>query len=200
MNTASSDTPHAIQNHAEFQRSPRDAFHFCPRCGCNQLGGEHHRAIKCGVCGFQFYFNTGTASAAFIFIGEELILCTRAREPGKGKLDLPGGFLEYDETIEAGLQREIREELNIETDDYQYLTSAPNDYLYAGILYKIADVFFTCTTQNIDSIMAADDVADYQLVRPEQVNPDEFAFKSTRAAFQQLLMRAPRGRGLSGSC
>ncbi len=172
---------------SESRHLPRDAFRFCPHCGHEPLGGNHTRAIRCEACGFQYYLNTATASGAFVFYDDKLILCIRARDPGRGKLDVPGGFIEYDETVEQGLQREIREELNLETGDYSYLASAPNDYYYAGVLYKVTDIFFTCMTSTINTLNAADDVADYRLMKPEDVNPDDFAFPSTRLAFRQLL-------------
>jgi ADP-ribose pyrophosphatase YjhB (NUDIX family) len=187
MSKSTINAPQGATGGGESQRYPLDAFRFCPRCGHDQLGREQERAIRCGVCGFLFFFNTAAASAAFIFHENQLILCVRARDPGRDKLDLPGGFQEYDETIEQGLQREIREELNIETGDFSYLCSAPNDYLYAGVLYKVTDVFFTCTARTISTIRPADDVAGYILANPSEVNPEEFAFQSTRQAFQHLL-------------
>ncbi|MBM3203227.1 NUDIX domain-containing protein [Candidatus Woesearchaeota archaeon] len=175
----------------ESQRYPLDAFRFCPRCGHDHLNTGQERAVRCGVCGFLFFFNTAAASAAFLFHGDQLILCVRAREPGRDKLDLPGGFIEYDETVEQGLRREIREELNLETGQLDYLCSAPNDYLYAGVLYKVTDLFFTGVVEDIGSIKPADDVGGYRLAKPEAIDPAGFAFHSTRTAFQYLLSRPP---------
>jgi ADP-ribose pyrophosphatase YjhB (NUDIX family) len=111
----------------------------------------------------------------------------RAHEPGKGLLDVPGGFIEFDESVEEGLRREIAEELSIEVSGLRYLTSAPNDYRYAGIPYKTADMFFVCEALNGERLRAADDVAEVVLVDPLQVNQDQFAFASTRRAFDALL-------------
>ena len=44
-----------------------------------------------------------------------LILIRRKNPPYKGQLALPGGFVEIDETTEAAVMREIREELGIKT-------------------------------------------------------------------------------------
>lgn len=165
---------------------PYDAFRFCPRCGGEYLSIYEQRAIRCGRCGFLFFFNTCTAAGGFVFHQDRLILCVRAKDPGKGKLDLPGGFVDFDETVEDALRREIEEELNVETTNYRYLSSAPNDYLYGGVLYKITDLFFICDAPQIDTLRAADDVADFRLVSPYDVQPEELAFNSTRRAFVEL--------------
>jgi len=165
---------------------PYDAFRFCPRCGGEYLSIQEQRAIRCGRCGFLFFFNTCAAAGAFVFHGDRLILCVRARDPAKGKLDLPGGFVEFNETVEDALRREIAEELNIETTDYRYLSSAPNDYSYGGVLYKVTDIFFLCDAPRIDTLRAADDVADYRLASPHEIEPEELAFSSTRLALVKL--------------
>jgi ADP-ribose pyrophosphatase YjhB (NUDIX family) len=43
-----------------------------------------------------------------------VLLVRRGREPLKGLWSLPGGVLELGETLAEGLQREVREELNLE--------------------------------------------------------------------------------------
>ena len=88
-------------------------FNYCPKCGKKTLQGNPRR-IECSACGFVFYFNAASAVAAIIQKDNTILLTTRAREPEKGKLDLPGGFVDHNETAQEALQREIREELNIE--------------------------------------------------------------------------------------
>jgi 8-oxo-dGTP pyrophosphatase MutT (NUDIX family) len=182
----SDTTRTTVTTRSDLQRYPSDAFRFCPRCGSESLATEEHRAVKCGICGFLYFFNSAAASGAFVFHQGRLILCVRAKEPGKGKLDVPGGFVEYDESVEEALRREIAEELGIETSHYHYLASAPNDYLYAGVLYKLTDLFFVCEAPDIGGIQAADDVADFLIVPPGEVDPELFAFNSTRTAFEKL--------------
>ncbi|HYE35290.1 NUDIX domain-containing protein [Methylocaldum sp.] len=172
----------------DLRPGPYDAFRFCPRCGGEYLSMQEHRAIKCGRCGFLYFFNTCAAAGAFVFYQNQLVLCVRAKDPAKGKLDLPGGFIEFNETVEDALRREIAEELNLETINYRYLTSVPNDYLYGGMLYKVTDMVFLCDALHIGTLKAADDVADYRLVSPYDIDPEELAFNSTRTALEKLLI------------
>jgi hypothetical protein len=48
-------------------------------------------------------------------------------------------------------------------------------------------MFFVCEALNGERLRAADDVAEVVLVDPLQVNQDQFAFASTRRAFDALL-------------
>ena len=164
-----------------------ESFRHCPRCQRPEPDIRNQREMRCSGCGLRFFFNVAAACGAFIFIGDQLVLCVRGHDPGKGLLDVPGGFIEFDETLEEGLIREIREELGIEVTDLHYLTSAPNRYVFAGVPYRTADVFYLCEAMNPEALQAADDVADIVLVKPEAVNPAEFAFDSTRLAFQILM-------------
>lgn len=59
---------------------------------------------------------------AVIFYEEEdelnLLLVQRKNEPFKNKWALPGGFLEADETFEAGVCRELKEETGLEISNF----------------------------------------------------------------------------------
>lgn len=169
-----------------------ESFAFCPRCGGRSLQQREDRAVRCAQCGFLFFFNAATAVGAFIFYQGSLILSVRANEPAKGKLDLPGGFVEFDEGAEEAMRREIHEELNIGVENLQYLTSAPNDYLYAGVRYKVCDVFYTCQAPDISQIRAQDDVEAFTLIEPARLSVEDLAFPSVRTAFRRLCEQKAR--------
>ncbi|MEQ8661499.1 MAG: NUDIX domain-containing protein, partial [Gammaproteobacteria bacterium] len=50
---------------------------------------------------------------ALVTCGDDILLIERARAPGKGLWALPGGFIEQDETLEAGARRELAEETGL---------------------------------------------------------------------------------------
>jgi 8-oxo-dGTP diphosphatase len=50
---------------------------------------------------------------AVIVKEEEIVLIRRKREPFRGQYALPGGFVEYGETVEAALLREVLEETGL---------------------------------------------------------------------------------------
>lgn len=165
-------------------------FVHCPRCASASLSGDGEKAILCAACGFKFYFNCAAAVGALLLHQGKLVLGVRGTEPQKGMWDIPGGFIEYGETAEEALCREVLEELNLKVGWPVYLTSAPNDYPYAGIQYKTLDLYFVCELDDIAPIRAGDDVTDYVLVAPSEIDPQRLAFSSAKVALRKLLERA----------
>ena len=63
----------------------------------------------------------------------------------------------------------------------------PNDYWFAGVLYKTTDLYFICEIEDFSCIKAMDDVAGFLWVAPEDIKPRQLAFTSGRIALQRLL-------------
>ena len=55
-------------------------------------------------------FRPQLAVSASIFRDDKVLLVRRARSPGKGFYSLPGGRVEFGETLHAALHREVMEE------------------------------------------------------------------------------------------
>ena len=122
---------------------PLEKFAYCPMCGSKHFMINNEKSRKCDNCGFTYYANPCSATAAFIINGNnELLVTKRGKEPAKGTLDLPGGFVDMDETAEEGMAREIKEETGIEVKEFTYLFSIPNIYRYSGIDIHTLDMFF----------------------------------------------------------
>ena len=93
---------------------PLKAFEFCPRCGSKQFNISDERSRHCTNCNLTYYANASASTAAIITNSKgEVLLTTRAFNPAKGMLDLPGGFVDMNETAEEAIIRELKEELNI---------------------------------------------------------------------------------------
>jgi ADP-ribose pyrophosphatase YjhB (NUDIX family) len=92
----------------------------------------------------RFYNNTAAAVAVVIKCGSEVMLTRRNQDPSHGKLDLAGGFIDFEETAENACRRELFEEMQIEVDEsrLKYICSIPNTYPYKDILYHTMDLFF----------------------------------------------------------
>ena len=80
---------------------PLEKFEYCPRCGSKHFVVHNEKSKLCENCGFVYYANPCSATAAFIINEKnELLVVKRAKEPAKGTLDLPGGFCDMYETAE----------------------------------------------------------------------------------------------------
>jgi mutator protein MutT len=155
-------------------------FRYCPRCGRDGLAAADGKSVRCGGCGFRYFHNTASAAAAIIETPRGIVLVRRARQPAMGKLDLPGGFVDYGETAENALRRELREELGIEVADLAYVASFPNLYRYADVTYHTADLFFRCRCDKPQDMRASDELAGIEFRQPGEVKADEIAFESSR--------------------
>lgn len=122
----------------------KNDFNFCPKCGSKKIENHNDRKWLCPECGFDLYNNV--ASAVGVIITDKnhnILLEVRAKEPRKGFLALPGGFVDPDETAEEAAIRECKEEIGAEVKNVRFLCSFPNTYEYKNITYKTCDLFFT---------------------------------------------------------
>jgi 8-oxo-dGTP pyrophosphatase MutT (NUDIX family) len=132
-----------------------------------------------------YYFNTAAAVAGFIEDKDGRLLVTRrAFEPAKGTLDLPGGFVDYAETAEEALKREIREETGLQVQNLQFLFSIPNIYNYSGLEIHTLDLFFRCQIDDFSSMQPADDVAQLLWIDKNDIQPELFGLDSIRKAIR----------------
>jgi mutator protein MutT len=56
------------------------------------------------------------AIGAIILQGSEILLVRRGHEPGRGKWSIPGGSVEWGETLEEAVRREVLEETGLAVD------------------------------------------------------------------------------------
>lgn len=164
-------------------------FRYCPKCGAAALKFVGPKLVRCEACGFELFLNAAAAVAGLIFDKQgRLLLVVRAREPGKGKWDLPGGFADPGESAEAALRREVREELDLEITSLRYLHSEPNVYEYSGVRYATVDLGFVCAVADVSRARAAEgEIETVVFERPEEIEPDRLAFASTRRLIERYL-------------
>lgn len=168
---------------------PLSQFRFCPKCGSNQFIEHNEKSKKCSDCGFIYYFNSSAAVVAVIENGKgEILVARRAKDPAKGTLDLPGGFVDLYETAEEAVAREIKEETGLSINSSQYLFSIPNIYLYSGFEVHTVDIFFRCKVNEYNHLMAQDDVSELLFIAYDRLNPADFGLVSIRKGVEKLLL------------
>ncbi|MDR2629636.1 MAG: NUDIX domain-containing protein [Spirochaetaceae bacterium] len=170
-------------------------FRYCPSCASGNIRFERNRVFRCPDCGFTYYHNTAAATGCIISVDKTIMLLVRAKEPGRGKLDLPGGFVDPGEGALEGLRRECREEIGWEpSGDFVLFASFPNTYPYKNIIYNTCDLFFTIRAPGLkreDLRPEPREIADIRFIEPGLVDPEEMAFESTRRALRAFLDYEP---------
>jgi len=191
-------------------------FNFCPSCASKKINFEDGKAFRCPDCGFVYYHNTAAATGCLIRVpytensgtsrlqqegsGEErLLFLVRGKEPGMGKLDLPGGFVDPGEGALEGLFRELQEEIGWTphipdgeslTSVFRFFASFSNVYPYKGVNYNTCDMYFTvsapCLTAG-DLHLEQAEIAGVRFLKPEEIDLNAFAFESTKQAVKAYL-------------
>lgn len=169
---------------------PLSQFIYCPKCGSPRFGVHNVKSKECADCGFVYYFNPSSSTVALILNErEELLVCRRAKEPAKGTLDLPGGFIDMYETGEEGVMREVKEETGMDVIRAEYLFSLPNLYVYSGFTVHTLDMFFRCLVADTRHYRAMDDAADLRFIPMEKICIEDFGLESVRRGLGIFLKR-----------
>ena len=172
------------------EQHPLHRFRYCPLCGSDGFEPHGPNARHCHHCGFTYYTNPRGATVAVI-INEygELLVGRRAKDPARGTLDLVGGFLDLDETVEQGLCREVLEEsgLTIQPTQIRYLFSQPNRYPYSGIMCRTIDIFFEVHIPGRPQLKGMDDISGLRWIPLSQIDTSQFGLASVRRGLQQYL-------------
>ncbi|HEY5589891.1 MAG TPA: NUDIX domain-containing protein [Paludibacter sp.] len=169
-----------------------ELFTHCPACGSALFIQNNVKSKRCQDCGFVYYVNPSAAVAGFILNeAGELLVCRRAKEPEKGTWDLPGGFVDDNESAEEAIKREILEELQAKVTSVEYLFSLPNLYEYGGMTIPTLDLFFACRLEDTTDLHASDDVEACFFVPLNEINPELFGLKSIKKGVGMFLRMTP---------
>ena len=161
---------------------------FCPECGARALLPRCQKSLVCSQCGFCYFHNVAAAVAGLIVHQQQLLLVKRALEPAKGLLDLPGGFVDPNESNEQALQRELREELGLQVSSMRYLFSFPNTYLYRQVSYSTVDNFFLIELHELPELQReATELSELLWCKLEDIDPAHIAFDSIRRALARVV-------------
>ena len=169
-------------------------FKYCPSCGSSvdepTRVGEMTAAEEttCGACGHVWYRNPSPTAGAAIVRDGKVLLSVRGRDPYKGKIDVPGGFLNVGETALEGLRREIDEELGVEIEVAMSdcLQAEPHRYGDEGT-WTIAFGFHARLVSGEPE--PGDDVADLMWVEESELDDLDFAWPHDRELARKALRR-----------
>src|SRR5262249_45948947 len=132
-------------------------------------------------------------AACYIFDSQgRVLVIRRAKDPAAGKLGVPGGFIDFGESAEEGMRREVREEVGLELDRVRFLVSYPNLYHYRDVIYPVVDLYFAADAVNPEAAQPLDAVTAVEWRTLADLPDEELAFESMRVAL--AVVRQQSGR------
>lgn len=175
-------------------------FNLCPMCGSKKIRNDHNKKWTCVDCGFDLYCNVAAAVGVIIQDKYKNILFEiRAKEPRKGFVALPGGFVDRDERAEDAVIRECKEEMGVDIVNPKFVCSNPNTYPYKNIEYKTCDLFFTVelpsSFDSIDDFIKSlkaqktevSGFASYKVEKISDIENIPLAFESAKNTLKEFL-------------
>lgn len=154
-------------------------FRFCPSCGGAinyQIpeGDDRERAI-CSQCQTVHYQNPRIVVGVVAWWQDQILLCRRAIPPRIGFWALPAGYLELNETTEAGAMREAWEEAGAELE----LNSLLAVYNLAHL--NQVQILYLASLKHPD-IQAGPESQEVRLFKWHELPWDALAFPSVKLA------------------
>ena len=166
--------------------SATEPYRFCPADGTQLEEPRPSGGARCPLCGRSWYRNSTPAVGAAIVRDGRALVAVRACEPEKGRLDLPGGFLEVGEHPADGLVREAEEELGVKIE----VTGAP--ILLATFTYGADGAYVLAIGFRAHIIegepQPTDDVAQIRWVSSDELDDLDFAWEHDREMVRAVLV------------
>ncbi|MDR2128976.1 MAG: NUDIX hydrolase [Burkholderiaceae bacterium] len=174
----------------------RQSIQHCRACGAPVVyrvpddGDTRARAV-CTACATIHYENPLIVVGTVPYLGDRVLLCKRAIEPGLGCWTLPAGFMEMDESLREGAARETAEEAGAQIRMGQLFTclSVP----------RVGQVHFYFLAQMLDTRLApGPETLQARLFAEAEIAWDDLAFSTVRETLRLFFAdrRAGGGFGL----
>ena len=138
-------------------------FNFCPNCASELvdtvIGGEARRSCS-AVCGFVYYDNPTPVVAAIVEHEGSVVLAHNKAWPRSDFFGLITGFLERAESPQECAVREVKEELNLD--------SQPPTLIGVYPFERLNQVIIAFHVHATGIIRLNDELDDFKHVPPEQ--------------------------------
>jgi len=174
----------------------------CARCGrpLRRSTRDTPRRIACPRCRYLIYDYPRSCAGVVVRKGDAVLMLRRAHPPRIGWLDIPGGFIDAGEAIEAAARRELREETGLTVGALRPLGVYLDRYHLAGFgSFPTLNFYFVARWRRGEPV-AADDAASAEWIPLARLTRDgrRLAWRHMREVLRDLARppratRAPRG-------
>ncbi len=163
---------------------------FCQYCGAkteNKIpkGDDHLRDI-CTQCKAIHYQNPKIITGVIVEHAGKILLAKRAIEPRYGTWTVPAGFMELEETAQAGAARECYEETEAKIKNIELFgvyNTTVNSQVYTLFRAELDGLHFTETVESLE----------VKLVDPKDIPWDDLAFPCIESALERYVKEMKTG-------
>lgn len=170
---------------------PTDPYRYCPVDATPLETMEQPDGARCPACDRSWYRSPAPSTGCAIVENGRVLVTVRAGEPEKGRIDLPGGFLEPGEHPVDAVIREVREELGVEIGGIAGpLIMATHNYGEGGPF--VLALGFAARLVDGDP-KPADDVAEFRWATAGELDGLDFAWPHDRELAEIALQMEGEG-------
>lgn len=164
-------------------------MNFCRRCG-SKLEHKGGPVYACQQNHTIFLVAPPAVGLILLNAKNEILVLERGIEPGKGLLDVPGGFCDGPESLEDAVARETEEEVRLKPTDYakpEYVLSGVDEYGYGGEILPVQSVVFVANMSAKTQPVAGDDAVTAYWVSAAELDLDKVCFPVVREAIERVI-------------
>ncbi|MAZ87119.1 MAG: hypothetical protein CL693_05705 [Cellvibrionaceae bacterium] len=166
---------------------------FCSQCGSGltlaEVKGDHRPRLQCGSCGFVVYENPKILVSCFATWEKKILWMRRGTAPYMGAWAIPSGFLEEDESLQAGAARELYEETRAQVD-----TDAMTLYT-VGSLVRMNQIYMVFRAPLLTPhFETTDEASEIKLFNQQEFPWQDFAFPEVDINVRQFYDELEQGK------
>jgi len=159
-----------------------DLFKYCPHCASpveyKPIPEDTQLRHVCTQCHTIHYQNPKIVTGVLPVYTNQVLLARRAIEPRKGLWNVPAGYMENGETIEAGAERELWEEALAKVENIRphlIYSIAPIHQVYVLFLGELTSLDFASGVESME----------VKLFSEQEIPWDEMAFTSSTVCIKR---------------
>lgn len=161
-------------------------MNFCPDCGSKvslqAIAGDDRQRYVCTGCGKTHYQNPNVLVATYVCVGESILWIKRGIAPAAGKWAMPGGYMENNETPEAGASRELREETGVDVPAGQMILVSVSSILHMAQTHLV----FRCHLEHRPDTVRTAEAVEFGWFDEEELPWQDLAFPSIEPHVRQV--------------
>lgn len=165
---------------------PKKAFKYCPKCG-GKLSSPVGNRLSCIICQYGLYINPLVTNGAIIENDEsKILLVQRACDPKKGQWDVPGGFIQPQESVDTSVKRELMEELHVKVIIDRIIGIYTDTYAFDGVINYTLCIMVSARIIS-GKITPDDDAEAYAFFSRKDILKQKIAFEGVRKGIKDYL-------------